>query len=142
MNAVVKTGAEIVDRDAIYIGDLYTQSASGLVNAIEMRLECGRRLAQKKASLPHGEWLPWLAENAGVLGFSERTTAQRLMVAARGNDALAHHLDEDTALALSRKIWGHPTNYKGQGTGENEWYTPPEIIECARLCPPSEEQRA
>jgi hypothetical protein len=43
-------------------------------------------------SLRHDGWPPWLEANAGVLGFSDRTTATRVMKAAKQNDALTHHL--------------------------------------------------
>jgi len=130
--AVIDGG--IVDSDAVEIGALYDRSNSSLADAVMARLDCGRLLAEKKASMKHGEWLPWLENNAGVLGFSDRTVASRLMKAAKANDALAHHLDEADILKLSREMWGH----KGEGahvsanSGENEWYTPPDIIERAR----------
>lgn len=55
------------------------------------------------------------------------------MVAARGNDALAHHLDEDSALALSRKIWGHASNYKSRTCAAFAGLT--------RACSPAENTR-
>jgi hypothetical protein len=60
------------DREAAAIGDLLARSRVSLIDAINMRIECGRRLARKKASLPHGRWLPWLQENHGALGFGVR----------------------------------------------------------------------
>ena len=79
------TGGEIVDTDAIVIGELYERSNSSLAEAVVARLECGRRLAEKKDSMQHGVWLPWLQENAGVLGFDSRLTASRLIKAAKAN---------------------------------------------------------
>jgi ParB family chromosome partitioning protein len=43
--------------------------------ALSKALECGRLLSEAKESLPHGQWLPWLADN---FTFDERT-AQRWM---------------------------------------------------------------
>ncbi len=38
--------------------------------AVENAIRCGQRLAEAKASVPHGQWLPWLREN---VSFSERS---------------------------------------------------------------------
>ena len=122
---------EVVDGDAIAIGELYARSNSSLADAVVARLECGQRLAEKKASMAHGEWLPWLDANAGVLGFLSRFTAAKLIKAAQGNVPLAAHLDEATAVKLSRQMWGHDL-YRAQGTGNNEWFSPPEYIELVR----------
>jgi len=103
----VLSSGEIVDGDAIAIGALYQRSNSSLADAVMARLECGQRLAEKKASMKHGEWLPWLESNAGALGFSTRATAARLIKAAGANVKPALHLDESAALKLSRQMWGH-----------------------------------
>ena len=75
MNALV----EIVDNDAIEIGDLYVKSKTSLIGSVRSAIECGARLTEKKDSLAHGAWLPWLKINAGVLGFESRFTAAKLM---------------------------------------------------------------
>lgn len=56
-------------REASAIGDLYRKN---------LLTELGRKLANKQASLDHGEWESWLAENEAALGFS-RTTAWRFI---------------------------------------------------------------
>ena len=131
---------DIVDGDAIAIGDLYARSRASfiesVIESVETLIECGRRLTEKKASpsIAHGEWLPWLEANAGVLGFAEARTAQRLMKAAKANASSTSYLDGPTALKLSRQMWGNKGegNHLAQGTGENEWYTPEEYIAPAR----------
>ena len=48
------------------------------------------------------------------------------------NRALTHDLDEAAAVTVSRKLWGNDNVRGTQGTGENEWYTPADIIADAR----------
>jgi phage N-6-adenine-methyltransferase len=115
------------DSDAIKIGALYARSASGMADAVKAIHECGAELTKKKTTMAHGEWLPWLAEQRDVLGFDKRT-AQKLIGFA--NTTLASHLTPAEALKLSRQVWGH-TNHLANGTGENEWYTPPLYIDAA-----------
>ncbi len=122
---------EVVDRDAIEIGELYGKARSTVIDSVRYLIDCGQRLTTKKARLKHGEWLPWLESNAGVLGFENRTTASRLMTAA-ANDALAHHLNEAEALKISQDIWGHSTIRGTGGTGANDWHTPSEYLDAAR----------
>jgi len=82
MTAVVvnlRTG----DKDAIAIGKLIDKSRGSIVDSITYLIEAGKKLHEKKETLAHGEWLPWLKENADVLGpFSARRMAQKLMHAS------------------------------------------------------------
>lgn len=62
-------------------------------------MELGQRLCEAKELLPHGEWLPWLANN---VQFSERQ-AQKFMALARGyesNPQLAADFGSEKAFAL------------------------------------------
>jgi phage N-6-adenine-methyltransferase len=123
--------AEIVDKDAAEIGDLYRKSRASLIDSVESARACGQRLIEKKAKMEHGEWLPWLKANAEVLGFEGRSTASRLMKLA-ANGALAHHLDESTASSISRKLWGHADSSLVQQSLSNEHYTPTKYLDAAR----------
>ena len=96
---------DTVDKDAVEIGALYARSKTSLVDAVKSAHECGKRLAAKKESLSHGEWLPWLDANEGTLGFSTDRTAQRLMRFA--NATLTSDLDGPAALLENRKLWGN-----------------------------------
>src|SRR5262250_2237816 len=98
------------DPDAIRIGELYDKARKSYVGSVRHLIECGRELAKKKASLTHGEWLQWLKANAGLLGFSSRQTAARLLKLAKDspeNVSLTQHLDENAALQISRQVWGN-----------------------------------
>jgi ParB family chromosome partitioning protein len=121
---------EIVDNDAIEIGNLYEKARSSILESVKYQIECGRRLAEKKGKLSHGKWLPWLEENAGVLGFESDSTARRLMSLA--NRALTHDLTEADALAISRQTWGNSNTIATKHTGDPESYTPAQYIEAAR----------
>lgn len=100
-------------------GDVASQIGKLYRRGIDAWRAAGELLMAQKAVLPHGQWLPWLEENADRLGFSTPRTAQRLieLVKCDVNDAF--------------DLWGNKVRGT-QGTGENEWYTPPEHLELAR----------
>jgi phage N-6-adenine-methyltransferase len=124
------TGPFNEDPDARAIGELYRRGRQSMVDSVLHLSEAGRRLQQKKDSLPHGDWEPWLEANKEVLGFENSSTARRLMKAAK-TCAGARFTDHE-AIEINRTIWGH--NVRGtKGTGNNEWLTPAEYIEMARL---------
>ncbi len=61
-------------------------------------LEIGKRLAEAKAQLPHGEWLPWLEEK---VSFSERSAQQYMRLWKEyGKSALSADLSISKALVL------------------------------------------
>lgn len=126
----------LVDQDAVEIGDLYDKSRSSIVNSVQYAFQCGGRLAQKKAALLHGSWLPWLKDNADVLGFESERTAQRLIGFWEANTTPASDLltiEPQEALRISRKLWGHSNTIATKHTGDPESYTPGQYIEAARL---------
>lgn len=125
---------ERVDGDAAAIGELYRKARNSAIESARYAWECGRALATKKDSLPHGDWLPWLEVNKEALGFTDRSTASRLMKFA-ANGASTQHLNEATATKALREVWGNDgdAHHRTQFTGEQEWYTPAEYIEAARL---------
>jgi DNA N-6-adenine-methyltransferase (Dam)/Protein of unknown function (DUF3102) len=97
----------LVDQDAVRIGSLYRAARKSAIESARHLIEAGQRLAEKKKSLGHGEWLPWLAANAEVLGFRDRSTASRLMAAGKRWCAGAPS-DESEAVEVGRAVWGTP----------------------------------
>ncbi|MDE5446478.1 DUF3102 domain-containing protein [Bradyrhizobium sp. CSA207] len=100
---IVKRGN--TDPDATEIGELYARARGSMVDAVRQAIACGEKLIAKKKTFAHGHWSQWLQANAEVLGFGERTA--RMLMKAASNRQLASDLDNTTALAISRKIWGH-----------------------------------
>jgi hypothetical protein len=105
---VASQSAERRDQDAVEIGTLYQKGREAILESVQYNLQAGRKLIEKKGSMPHGEWVTWLRANVDVLGFKHRTTASRLMKAAAANDASTHPLNEAEAIRLNRKLWGNP----------------------------------
>jgi hypothetical protein len=99
MNEVIKQ-----DEDAREIGDLYRRARGCAIDSVRHAIQAGVRLADKKKSLAHGQWLPWLEANADVLGFDTPRTAQRLITAASKYDV---DVAFDEAPLISREIWGN-----------------------------------
>jgi hypothetical protein len=107
MRPRVRLSEQRPDQDALVIGTLYRKGREAMLDSVKYSLQAGRKLIQKKASMPHGKWGPWLRANADLLGFKHRTTASRLMKTAASNDASTHHLSEAEAIRINRKLWGN-----------------------------------
>jgi len=60
---------------------------SKAAEAVQHATNCGLMLLQVKASLKHGEWLPWLKQQqeAGLIGFSHMTATKYMRLAANIN---------------------------------------------------------
>jgi hypothetical protein len=98
---------DVVDKDAIEIGEIYLRIRAAFIDMAHAQIECGRKLAAKRSSLSHGQWLPWLQANAEVPGFPSVRTAQRLIKVAEANAELTTHLDEAAAMQINRLAWGN-----------------------------------
>lgn len=106
---------EIVDNEAYDIGQLYLKGCACQIESVKYLREAGAKLLDKKASMPHGEWLPWLQQNWDVLGFTTERTAQRLIKLANTTPASdLENLTEQEALEIGRTVWGHAQKEPGQ----------------------------
>ena len=91
---------------------------------VEAAWHCGKALAEVKESLPHGSWLPWL-ESEGI----ERHQAARLMSFSE------HQMEQIVPFdSVDAALKALKSPHVSHNSGENEWYTPVDIIEAARTC--------
>jgi hypothetical protein len=129
-STALQHAGDLTDQDASEIGELYATARSDMVNSMRMLIEAGRRLKVKKASLLHGQWLPWLETNADALGFGDIVnTPQRLMKAAeKADSSLTTNLTADTARALSREIWGNTTTPRRAATAARQVSSVPALV--------------
>src|SRR5258708_410436 len=51
------------------IGGLFRKAHTTHVESVHFLIQCGQRLHERRESLPHGEWLPWIDANCETLGF-------------------------------------------------------------------------
>ncbi len=68
--------------------NLEYQLANSKANeALQHATNCGLMLLQVKASLSHGEWLPWLRQQqeSGAIRFTERTASKYMRIASNRN---------------------------------------------------------
>ena len=89
---------------------------------VEEAWKAGQYLNQAKRLVPHSGWLAWL-DNRGV----HPRQAQRLM---KLEDFEKRQLDVFETVQAALESVKKP--HVSQASGENEWYTPPNIIEAAR----------
>ena len=98
--------------------------------ALGKAVEAGNLLRECKASLAHGEWLPWIGMH---FAFTDRTARNWMRVSEAAADGILETVsDLNEAYRLMSKDH-KPSVHVAQNSGENEWYTPPQFIESARL---------
>jgi hypothetical protein len=77
---------------------------SKAAEAVQHAANCGLMLLQVKASLKHGEWLPWLKQqqDAGAIGFSHMTATKYMRLASNINRDL--YLEESTSIRAALEL--------------------------------------
>jgi hypothetical protein len=88
------------DAVAKQLNELHASIERKLKSTVTDAIEAGRLLSEKKAELPHGEFLPWLKENCA---FSERT-AQNYTRLFRYRDKTARVADLQEAYRQVEQI--------------------------------------
>ena len=106
---------------AVQIGDSYRRG-------IIAHAAAGKMLANKRATLGHSEWLPWLKAHREPLGFDVRA-AQRLMEIARIPKAT---LTTPLGAKQVARIWGNGKGGRGCGRQSCEWYSPHKAMAVVR----------
>jgi hypothetical protein len=90
---------------------------------------CGELLIRAKRRVGHGHWLKWLRENTTL---QKSRAAQYMQFArAKGNVQSTGNSTEDE-WDKWQKISANKPAFVTMYTKEEEWYTPPNIIEAAR----------
>ena len=85
--------------------NLEHQLANSKANeAVQHATNCGLMLLQVKASLNHGEWLPWLKQQqeSGAIGFSHSHATRYMKLAS--NIARAQHLTEAPSIRAALEL--------------------------------------
>lgn len=85
--------------------NLEHQLANSKANeAVQHATNCGLMLLQVKASLNHGEWLPWLKQQqeSGAIGFSHMTATKYMRLASNINRDL--YLPESTSIRAALEL--------------------------------------
>jgi phage N-6-adenine-methyltransferase len=150
--AAAEASAEVIsparDRWALRISEAWQKSVIAIITT-------GQLLIEAKAALPHGEWQAMI--ESSDLPFSDIRTVERLMAIARNRNIVnpAHcaalppswytlyklsllsdvEFERGIVSGLIRPDMtrGEISYVKGTlGTGESEWFTPPEFVERAR----------
>jgi ParB family chromosome partitioning protein len=117
------------------------------VDAAEIRIRAERRLGQMLAESPKnlGGWgnnlaldtdegkIPPLSEMGISYDLSSRAQAIASIPDADFEETLAQHRDEQAAVTGRTMERLAKVAHVAHNSGENEWYTPPDIIDAARL---------
>jgi Protein of unknown function (DUF3102) len=100
------------------------QAAYGAaLSAIEHAIRCGELLIQAKASVPHGQWLPWLEAN---VSFADRQ-ARKYMRVAKHADQIRNS-NSDLTIDGALKALAAPKDQPDELTSKKEW-----LLEMQRL---------
>lgn len=90
---------EIIEDVAFEINREHELFESSMRNSVEHAIRCGELLAEQKAKLNHGEWIPWVENN---LDFSDRHARRYIKIAS--NRTRVSDLDSGASLRSVLKL--------------------------------------
>src|SRR4051794_31827362 len=97
--------------------------------AVTFWISCGEMLLQAKTCLPHGSFLPWLADNVPDFGHRQ---AQKYMKAARDPAVRAKANSCSHLAGALRLITDALDPAHGTRSGDGEYYTPDPYLDAVR----------
>lgn len=131
MNKSLKViDAEIVDTDAVRIGELYQRVKEAFLDTVLNYLAVGEALSK----IPKRNLKSWVQNNEQILGFSYQKASRMVAGYNRFGEFLRqrNYLTDEDARDVSRFMWGHADSELIQQSLSNEHYTPAKYIEAAR----------
>lgn len=134
MSELVRVDAAGLENLAAEINEEHRLCEAALRNGLAHALKAGEMLVEAKSHTRHGEWGSWLADN---FDGSERTAQAYLRLALNWGELENRNGVADLSFRgamkeLASSVGGGVSNHRALGTGENEWYTPADVIEDVR----------
>jgi phage N-6-adenine-methyltransferase len=99
-----------------------------LEKTAEHGIRAGELLTEAKSRCKHGQWLGWLENNFE----GSVRSAQVYMQLFEKRDEIRAKTQSSAHLSISGMLKEVVSNHRALGTGENEWYTPTDVIEDVR----------
>jgi DNA N-6-adenine-methyltransferase (Dam)/Protein of unknown function (DUF3102) len=119
------------DRDlASEINQAHADACRVATSAIEYARRCGDLLIEAKASMSHGDWLPWLESHCPDL--SARVAQGYMRIAAKWSQLDAANTNRDSHLPIRDALKLLTPPRETYNTGQYEWFTPADVIAAAR----------
>lgn len=106
IKADVLTG-EIITGAADEINHEHELCLLGQKDAVEHAFRCGYLLSEQKASLEHGEWLPWVMMNCR---FSDETARKYMLLSSNSNRGW--NLSDVTSIRSALRLLSAPEKKK------------------------------
>jgi phage N-6-adenine-methyltransferase len=102
--------------------------------ALEHAMRCGDLLSEAKSTCKHGEWQGWIEEHFEA----SARTAQGYMRIAKNRELVESKTGDSPVLSIdgALKLLAGPKSdavHVSQNTGNPEWYTPPNVLDAARV---------
>ena len=95
------SGAPALPAVAERINAEHDQAHQAARSAIERAIECGRLLIEAKASVGHGDWLPWIEAN---LSFGPRQARNYMRIARQSAELEEANRQRDSDLTMREAV--------------------------------------